>query len=63
MKKPGRNILISTDQAKNWDILLYNSMEYSGKIQVRRYFEDHVQFSLSFQFGTIWIKIGGVINF
>jgi len=36
-------------------------MNITGKNLVKRYFKGYIQRGLSFQFGVIWTKIGGVI--
>ena len=38
-------------------------MNLGGKNEVKRYLEGHIEVYLSFQFGTIWSEIGGVIQF
>jgi hypothetical protein len=37
-------------------------MENRGKNQVKRYLIEDIEFSLNYQFGRIWTRIGGVIQ-
>jgi len=38
-------------------------MNSLGKNQVKKYFKENIMMHLSLQFGEIWQRIGGVINF
>ena len=40
----------------------HRAINIKGNIEVKRYLKEDVLFSLSFQFGAIWSRIGGVIH-